>query len=570
MRRIILYAIILLFPLWHTIVAQDYSNIKEIEPFTITGGIGAGLNYFTSNSSQMYRSPLSWNVYGDLTPTIYGLALPLSFSISQYSRSYSTPYSQFGISPSYKWIKVHAGYRHISFSPLIFDGQTFLGGGIELSPGAFRFAAFYGRLNKSITIDTTIDKRLEPQFSRKGYGVKIGFEENGNYTHLSFFHAIDDPESLETPLNPEFGITPQENTALGLSWSYNFFKVLTFSGDIAASLLNRNMFYNSLDSIGDTEISQFLSYLTEVNPTSTLSFSGRGSLRLNLNNFHFGINYRRVEPDYLSLGIPYTVNDIENINATLSTQLFKNKMNISAVANRQHNNLSGKALTEIQATSGNLSINTRLGKSFVLNLNGNAAYVYQEDGTIQLNDNARMNQLMLSYSISPSYHSFSTIMQHTASANVSFTDLKDFNPATKEQAGGDNLNISVNYGLQLIQSQLGLNAGSSYSVYGQQDYRYQSVGINIGGNAQLLQSKKLGVNLNIGYFFNKSNNENVGNNTSFSAGANYKLDKHSFNLSSSYILTPPINLNPLDKINQIPIAVNTQNFTFSLNYNYRF
>src|SRR3546814_13424720 len=92
--------------------------------------------------------------------------MPFSFVVTQYTNSYTQPFSQFGISPSYKWAKLHLGYRNISFSPLLFDGQSFLGGGIELAPKGFYFGAFYGKLNKAISEDTTNMARLQPEYAR--------------------------------------------------------------------------------------------------------------------------------------------------------------------------------------------------------------------------------------------------------------------------------------------------------------------------------------------------------------------------------------------------------------------
>src|SRR5690606_41685729 len=84
--------------------------------------------------------------------------------------------SQFGISPSYKWIKLHLGYRNISFSPLVFDGQSFMGTGIELTPKNLYFGAFYGRLNKAISEENNSERdrkstRLNSSHVKISYAV---------------------------------------------------------------------------------------------------------------------------------------------------------------------------------------------------------------------------------------------------------------------------------------------------------------------------------------------------------------------------------------------------------------
>ena len=82
-------------------------------------------------------------------PSIYGLSLPFSFNVSQYSESYEDPFTQFGISPSYKWAKLHLGYRSIQFSPFVFDGQNFLGAGVELNPGSILLSFFLRKNQQS-------------------------------------------------------------------------------------------------------------------------------------------------------------------------------------------------------------------------------------------------------------------------------------------------------------------------------------------------------------------------------------------------------------------------------------
>ena len=293
-------------------------------------------------------------------------------------------------------------------------------------------------------------------------------------------------------------------------------------------------------------------------------------MSLQLTDFNASSTYQRIQPDYISLGTPYTVNDLETISLAAGGNLLKGHLNLSGAYSTQHNNLSHALSTELMAQSGNLSINANVSKHLNLNVNINGAKVLQKDGLIQLTDSLRMDQLMLNYSFSPSYVSSSEAQQHTLSANVSYTDLKDHNPATAAAAAGNNINLSANYGLQFIKSFKGISAGLNYSVYGQKDYRYYSTGMHVGGSAQLLKSHLWSLQGDIGYYFNRTNGTSVGNNTTFSLSSSYSLHKHSLSLYSSYTITPPVTLNPLDKVNRIPYAVNTRNLSGGITYGYQF
>lgn len=552
------------------LAAQDLDSLKSKKPFTLTGGVGAGANFYASNEKDKTRDPFSWNMYGNLTANLYGLALPFSFAVSRYSTSYSVPFSQVGLSPTYKWAKLHLGYRTMSLSPLVFDGQTFLGAGLELHPGKFEFGAFYGRLNKAISEDTTYDHRIEPQYSRKGYGLKLGFGNDKNHFGLSYFHGKDDPGSIPLITDTLNSLLPQENSVLGTSLTLQFLKHFNLTADLALSLLNRDMHYANLDSIGHYEVPKFVRRFTPINESSVLSYSGRSRLSYSGGGIHASVGYQRIQPDYISLGTPYTVNDLETISGNLGATALKGHLSMNASYSSQHNNLEHALASTLVARSGNLSINANISQHLNINANINGAAVKQNDGQLKLSDSIRMNQLMLNYSLSPSWVSQTTSLQHTISSSVSYTDLKDHNPVTASQAAGNNINLNGNYGLQFLKSYKGINLGISYSVYGQQDFRYHSTGVHGGGNMQLLKDHQWSLQGDIGYFLNRSGGVSVGSNTTFAINSSYNVKKHSFSLFSSYTITPPINLNPLDKVNIVPYRVNSRNFSGGISYGYQF
>lgn len=556
----------------HYVQGQDIGKLSDNDPFAIHGSIGGGMNFFTSNEQQATRDPFSWNLHGSLIPSVYGFAVPLSFSVTQFSKSYSTPFSQFGLSPTYKWVKLHLGYRSISFSPFVYDGQSFLGAGIELNPRSFYFAAFYGRLNKAISEDTTVDRHIEPQYARTGYGVKVGLKNEKREFFLEYFHARDDTASIYRYNDSTSTLAPESNNILGSSWRFRLFSILDFSGDAAVSLWNRDRRYAVIDSIGDTKIPDITKKLDfPISYASSLSWSGQAQLGLNLDHLNAMLGYRRVEPDFKSLGIPYMLNDVEMINGNVGTNLLKGKFSVNAGFTTQHNNLRNMLSSELASTTGNISANAFISQHFNVNANLTTAKVFQKDGLLKLTDSTRMNQLMLTLVVSPSLSFVGNGLQHAVSGSFAFTDLNDKNPLTTEQASGRNLNASANYALYFLQKYVGMNGGIQYSTYQQKSSSYQSLGINMGANAQLLKSRSLSVQGDVGYFINKASDSPTGNNITFSFNGNYSVGKHhSFGAYASYIITPPVNLNPLNEINNVPYAVNSKILSGGLSYSYNF
>lgn len=574
MKKRITYCLnvcVMVFALCSYSQGQDLSHLKGQKPFTFHGNMGGGANFYTSNEPYPTRDPFSWNLYGSFIPAFYGYSLPFSFVITQYSKSYTTPFSMVGISPSYKWIKLHLGYRNISFSPLVFDGTSFLGAGIELTPKDFYFGAFYGRLNKAISEDTTFGHTLQPQYARTGYGVKVGVGSSNENISIQYFHAKDDTGSIQRVHDSLTTLLPQENSVLGSSWHFMFFKKLTFTGDAAVSLLNRDLSYDNIDSIGYVKVPSIVRIFAPLNYSSVLSWSGQTLLSLVLNNFNASLGYRRVQPDFKSLGVPYALDDIEMINGNAGTSLLKGKISLMAAFTTQHNDLAHMLSSMLVTRTGNFSLNTFVSQHLNLALNLTGVRVLQKDGLLKINDSVRMNQLMFTGSLAPSFNFSNTTDQQTITGNFTYTDLMDHNPVTQAQTAGNNLSASLNYSLFFSQKYYGVNSGVVYSVYGQQNNQYISLGLNVGANAQLLKDHSLSLQGSIGYFLNHSTGSPVGNNITFSFSSSYSLHQHhSFGLYASYVITPPVNLNPLNVVNHVPYAVNSKNLSGGVTYSYSF
>src|SRR5579872_5378174 len=154
--------------------AQDLGTASQ-HPFTMAGSMQLRGIYYNASGISGRRDPYSYIFSGNLNPTIYSISMPLNFTVSQQENSLSQPFHQFGISPHYKWITVHLGYRSISFSPYTLAGYTMLGAGFELHPGKFRAGFMYGRLNRATALDTSTQSLVPVSFTRKAFAARIGY-----------------------------------------------------------------------------------------------------------------------------------------------------------------------------------------------------------------------------------------------------------------------------------------------------------------------------------------------------------------------------------------------------------
>ncbi len=569
LRRLVFITFIFFLLQTSTILhAQNLEHIGKQKPFTFSGNIGGGLNFYNSNESSYTRDPFTWNLYGNFTPTIYSVSLPFSFIINQYSKSYSTPFAQFGISPTYKWIKLDLGYRTMSMSPFTFDGQSFKGVGIELTPKRFRFAAFYGSLNKAISEDTTSGHLAMPQYGRKGYGARIGVGNEANHFDLIYFHAKDDSSSIKL-INQTETLTPQENTVIGASSKFTFIKKIIWSTNVAVSALTQDVSAQKVnkDTLTNTIDKLFYKLINYKNGTIT-SWAGQSTLTFLLKNFNTTFGYRRVEADFKSLGVPYMLNDIEALQWNGGLTVAKGKVNINANVNEQHNDISKKLESELHTLTGTLSLSAMMSTHANLNISGSVVNLNQTDGTTHISDSIRLDQQIYDISVTPSFTFGKQTAIQTLTPSFNYSLQNDNNPLTSAYGNSNTLTGVLAYSCAFTQQSWSLNGNLLYNLYTQDTLQYTSYGANIGAGVQLLKDKSLGLNASVGYLLNQYSSGEAKNNITGSFSFHFTVAKHhSFSGYFNMVSTPPTS-NTLQK--QLPYSVTTNNIAAGLSYNYSF
>lgn len=201
--------------------AQDSSGIgyraKKLvkENTKITGGLSANAVYYHAIGIENRRPPFYWLINGNVTFTAGQVSIPVFITFSeQQKRLYSNPFNQFGLSPRYKSVTLHAGYRSLQFSEFTLAGNVFLGAGIEVMPqkSPFRFAAMYGRLARAISeIGTEGYTDGQAAYERWGYGAKLGYQAGNGLYEFSVFRASDRRETIADTTALALNIKPQEN-----------------------------------------------------------------------------------------------------------------------------------------------------------------------------------------------------------------------------------------------------------------------------------------------------------------------------------------------------------------------
>lgn len=459
---------------------QDIENLKDAKPFEIKGSLSATAIYFDANGRKSSRQPFTWLLQGNPILYLYGIAFPVNIVVSEQERDFRQPFNRFGISPTYKWIRLHAGYQNLSFSTYSLAGHAMTGAGVELTPGRFRFAYMHGRLLRAVNSPRFVedqDYRVQPSFTRVGDALKIGYGTQSNFIDLAILKARDIISSIDS-IPENSSLAPAENLVVAVRTEQLFLKKFRFAFEYARSIYtNDTRAENSTNSSLISPLNLLLDEKTSTASTSALE----ARLRYDGTVFFAGISFQRIDPNYRSMGAYFFLNDIQKITVDPGVNLFNNRLRIATSYGYQENNLADtKSLKTIRKV-GSVNITARLGNLYQFNGNYSNFGVGQKEGFEVTDPAQQITQVTQNWSMN---HSFSLQRQnsvHNLNLMVNYQDLNDKNKNTAAFSNYSSGTYSGNYILSLLPVLFSINAGYIFTTYtlGQQDIRYHGPSINL-------------------------------------------------------------------------------------------
>ncbi len=528
MRTTIITCICIICTL-NLLLAQDFTAIGQQKPFSISGSINARAIFYNVTGVENRREPFNYYLTGSPTINIYGISIPTSFSLSKGNRSFQQPFNQYGMSPKYKWITAHIGYRNISYSPYTLAGHTMLGGGLELTPGKFRFGFMYGRLNRGTTIDTTTRALVPFSFSRKGYAAKLGYGSSKNYFELSYLHAKDDSTS-----KPEFipaklrFITPEANDVLGYSAKFTLFKNVKFETDGAVSYYTNDIgFRFGLDVDTTNQLANRANNIFHPNYSSEFFTAFSASIGYETKKFGLKLNYKRIDPDFKSMGAYFFNSDLENWTVAPSFTLFKDKLRFSGSLGLQHDNLKDQKQAENKRVIGSANVGIQFSKAFSTDLVYSNYSDNQRATTLTFHDSIRIVQTTQTFMVMPRYMIIRPEIVHIIMPMVSINSLRDFNQYYENSAESHNIKTNqymVNYTVSLPKKGVSLYTSLGYTGLKGQGRKNTFSSLSLGGNYNFLK-KKMNAGLSTTLTNSKDLTANKSNIISMNGNLNYKIDK---------------------------------------------
>lgn len=511
-------------------------------PLNITGTFGTATTSSWGNSD-FRTAPFSMIAFGNLTFNIYEWKIPVLVNMSNIGMSqfsFSSPTFKVAVTPTCRNLKLHFGHSSMNVSKYTYSNLTFLGAGMEYSNNWFRAAGFYGTLQRATRyefvdnrnaiqhladslIGLNFSRSYMPVFRRDAVAGRIGFGSSKNYADLSFFRAKDDLNSLPdtwvfsndttgTEYRRDKLVQAKENLTIGLTLRLQPWKWMTLAANGGASLYTADQNVSIitpglLDTLGVEQsdvakyadlyptISQF--YTPRLN--TTIRFAGDASLGLRFKPFSANFTYRFVQPNYITLGANSFSQNVKSIGGNLSTRMFHNRSTLGVAAYLQRNNLDGTQKSTNQVGSYSLNWVNSITNNLSVTLNYNAVKQDQFDGTAEIKEEKRVNQLAHTVVVTPAY-TFYGFNDHTLSLNLNYLQNMNLNEKMQESMNNvintTTLTGGAGYELYLRHQHLRLSANYDYSLSSSLYNSYTAHAVTLGGSYQLLQRKDYVVSLN--------------------------------------------------------------------------
>lgn len=546
-------------------IAQQLDNIKDQQALTINGFISTNQVFNTQPTDSGAATNYSGYYTGNLNFGIYGVSVPLTFNYSNNQGNFTHPFNQYGIHPSYKWVKGHIGYASMTFSPYTLSGHLFLGAGAELDiPGPLRASVMYGRLKKAVDYDSTQPGQA-PAYKRMGYGIKVGVANENDYIDLVLFGAKD----TYTPIDSFPGgqqILPQQNAAFSVIVGKTIAKKLTFKAELANSYLTSDT--RTLKSDERKKILEPASLFT----TSRLSSTSRNAFKANLNykfiSWNLGACYERVGPDYATLGAYYFTNNLENITINSGVSLWQSKVNLNGNVGLQRDNLDNSKLNNNKRYVGSANATITPGEklnfglsysNFLSYTNVRSTFDYINETSPYENwDTLNYRQISQNVNINSSYQlANSKKNRQSLSANLTY-QVSDNQDSDTADSKSKFYNLNTSYVIAIIPANLTITTGMNANRNDAPEALSSTWGPSLTISKSFFE-KTLRSSLTVSYNTSRTNHQATGEVYNFRMGCTYSLKKkHNFNLNLLYQYRNSNNRN---------VKTATVSGTYSYNFN---
>ena len=327
------------------------AQLKPIHklPVTIRGSVGTYGEAYSIQGREARRPSSTTRLFIRPTVTVMGMDFPFEITVSSEETSFRQPFNRFGISPSWRWITVHAGDFYPRFSRFTLGGITVRGGGIDLRPGIFRLSVAVGRSQRAVTSGLGNDT-----YERNLWAIKFGLgKERGNFLDINVLRVMDDTTSVQD----SFDVAPQENLVVEIDGRLRLFKNrFSLRWKAAGSVHTRDM---RSSEFKDADIPDFVRNMYTPRLSTKADYIYQVETGIKLSRGSVQVGYGHIGPGFISLGTGSTVNDRRKISIKSNVKIIKRKLTFRGRYTQYRDNLEGQKRNTTTRESTALSFNIR-------------------------------------------------------------------------------------------------------------------------------------------------------------------------------------------------------------------
>ena len=540
-----------------TLGQNTISNIAKSDPLIITGAIGTQNTYYHSSIGNGYRSPWANSFYANLNISLYGISMPFAFYYSNNNSSWSFPHISFHIDPTYKNWRGHFGRSNMGLHPYLMN-MSFNGVGLEYNSSKVRVGIFHGELRNAINDDPENPSARNPQYRRMGWGIKAGYGSGRNYLDLSFLRAYDRINSIDPRWQER--INPRDNIAVAVKGGLGITRWLTLQGNLAWTAFSSDKRAQRLH----TEQTDRWDKVFDARYTSLMRIAGDVSATLSLKGFNTTVFYRMVQPDYTTLGLYYTSNNYQSLGINASTTLFK-KVTLSASFSGQEDNITRRQLYTTRGFVYNATASTSLTENLALTAGYSGYRQLQSDCKARVNDTTRVNRIMHSLYLTPSYTIDGETTENAFALSASFTKNKDLNRFATGISDVTTFSAGLSHSITVKPWEMSFSTSLSHQQSKGYQTRYSSEILSFSTGRSFLKEKNLYTSAALSLCYNDVRYQQRNLSVGADITAGYTLAKvHQFSFAAGFNKYSDTN------ISADYTSMGTTEISLSLNYNYTF
>jgi hypothetical protein len=325
---------------------------------TLTSETGGYAEAYDISGRASRRPGQTLRFYASPNVSWMGLSVGANLLWSTENQFAAQTLNRYYLNPRWSWGQIHAGDYVPALSRYTASSVRVRGGGVELTPGAFRIGVTAGRAQ-----DATDVSAFDAAPRRNLYAGLIGLgDPTRTFVEFSALRAEDGSSGADTLSAP-----PQENVVAAAAAGLSLFGGrLRFKGEGSASLFSRDIRAGELEGIGQPAWTEDL-FTPRV--SSRIDYAWNGEARVAVGTMSFGGQVEYVGPGFTTLGNPYFVNDRQEVRVFGTFRFLRGRVSGNTSIGQRRDNLAQDKRGTTYRHTGTLGLTLAGGRWLVTSAN---------------------------------------------------------------------------------------------------------------------------------------------------------------------------------------------------------